>query len=121
MMRDLTRGGLGSALNEISSSTKKGFDIDLTKLPVQHEVKMASDMLGINPIYLANEGNICIFCDNSISSKLLDILHENKYTKMARIIGKVSKTRESRVLGKNKDGEIEEIEYLYGKELARLC
>ncbi|MBD3280334.1 hydrogenase expression/formation protein HypE [Candidatus Dojkabacteria bacterium] len=121
MIRDLTRGGLGSALNEISEAMKAGIDINLDDLPIQHEVKMASDMLGINPIYLANEGNMCIFCDPSVTTELVDMLHKKSYTREARSIGKVSRDRKEKVLAKDENDKVSEVEYLYGKELARLC
>lgn len=120
-MRDLTRGGLGSALNEISEAIKKGFDIQFDEIPVQHEVKMASEMLGVNPIYLANEGNIGIFVDPEYSQRILEILRKNKYGTNAKIIGKVSDKRENDVIAKKKDGESFIIEHLYGTELPRLC
>ncbi len=120
-MRDLTRGGLGSALNEISEAINMGFDIQFDEIPIQHEVKMASDMLGVNPIYLANEGNICIFVDHKDSRKVLEILRKNNYGQNAKIIGKVSDERENEVIATKKDGESFIIEHLYGMELPRLC
>lgn len=120
-MRDLTRGGLGSALNEISEAVKKGFDILYDEIPIQHEVKMASDMLGVNPIYLANEGNICIFVDPLFSQKVLEVLKQNKYGVNSKIIGKVSEQRENEVIATKSDGETFIIEHLYGMELPRLC
>lgn len=120
-MRDLTRGGLGSALNEISDAIRKGLDVDYDEIPIQHEVRMASDMLGVNPMYLANEGNICLFVDPSHSEKILAVLKKNKYGENAKIIGKVSSKRENEVIATKNDGESFIIEHLYGMELPRLC
>lgn len=120
-MRDLTRGGLGSALNEISDSINKGFDINMDAIPIQHEVRMASDMLGVNPIYLANEGNICIFANTNYTQAILEILYCNKYGKNAKVIGKVSDIRDKSVIGITEDGDEVLIEHLYGMELPRLC
>lgn len=120
-MRDLTRGGLGSALNEISEAIGKGFDINFDEIPVQHEVKMASDMLGVNPIYLANEGNICIFVNPKYTEEILRVLHKNQYGRNAKVIGKVSDKRTTGVVATKKDGSELLIEHLYGMELPRLC
>ncbi len=118
-MRDLTRGGLGSALNEISEAIHKGIEIKLKDLPIQHETKMAADMLGVNPMYLANEGNLVIFCNPSISSDLVAELQKDKYGKNAKIIGKVKK--DNKVVGIDDQGNTSLIEHLYGQELPRLC
>ncbi len=121
LMRDLTRGGLGAAMNEISSAIQMGIDIDLESLPIQHEVKMASDMLGINPIHLANEGNLCIFCDKAIAPLLIKKLKTTKYGQHSAIVGHINSERKSKVIGLSKYSEETLITSLYGKELPRLC
>lgn len=120
-IRDLTRGGLGSALNEISESISKKVEVELDQLPIQHEVNMASDMLGVNPIYLANEGSLVVFSDPSISNELVSCFKANKYGKNSRIVGKVMSGKGSGVVGVNIQGDRHLIEHLYGQELPRLC
>lgn len=120
-MRDLTRGGLGSALNEIASAVKKGIRVNLYSLPIQHETKMASDMLGISPIYLANEGCLCIICDPKIADKVIMTLRVHKYGSQAVKVGFITDERPSTVIGINRDGDMQVIDHLYGKELPRLC
>lgn len=120
-IRDLTRGGLGSALNEISDSISKKVEVELDQLPIQYEVKMASDMLGVNPIYLANEGSLVVFSDPSISNELVSCFKANKYGKNSRIVGKVMSGKGSGVVGVNIQGDRQLIEHLYGQELPRLC
>lgn len=120
-MRDLTRGGLGSALNEISTAINKGIEIRSHQIPIQQETQMAADMLGVNPIYLANEGTLVIFCSPYISNDVIAVLKADKYGKHSSIVGKVKATQENNVISINKDGEIKIIEHLYGQELSRLC
>lgn len=120
-MRDLTRGGLGSALNEISTVIKKSIEIRSYDIPIQQETQMAADMLGINPIYLANEGTLVIFCSPDVSNDVIAILKADKYGKKSSIIGKVKTKQENHVISVNKDGEIKIIDHLYGQELPRLC
>ena len=120
-MRDLTRGGLGSALNEISEAIHKGIEVKLKDIPIQHETKMAADMLGVNPMYLANEGNLVIFCEPNITNEFLSELQKDKYSKNVKVIGKVKVTTENKVIGLDAQGNSSIIEHLYGQELPRLC
>lgn len=108
-------------MNEIAEAIGMGAEIELENIPLQHETKMAADMLGVNPIYLANEGNLVVFCSPEITEKTLKILHQDKYGKPAAVIGKIKKTKNNQVFGLNKEGEIKVIEHLYGQELPRLC
>ncbi len=120
-MRDITRGGVGCIFNEIASEISLSIHMDEKSIPKQHETIMAAEMLGIDPLYLANEGSICIFCDPSISEKLVDTLTKYDYTKHAQVCGSVKKTGDVNVCLNSLDGEIKVIGYLQGKQLPRLC
>lgn len=120
-MRDMTRGGLGCIFNEIASEILLGIHLEEDSIPMQYETIMAAEMLGIDPIYLANEGNICIFCDQSISNNLIDTLRNYDYTKHAKICGTVKNTGNIDVCINCKDGDVKVISYLQGKQLPRLC
>ncbi|NTU46788.1 hydrogenase expression/formation protein HypE [Candidatus Roizmanbacteria bacterium] len=120
-MRDLTRGGLGSALNEISDAIHKELIVNQCDLPIMRETQMAADMLGINPLYLANEGCLSIICKPNITSKVLNTLHKNKYGINAVKVGFVTENNKQQVTGLRVDGTSEIIEHLYGQELPRLC
>lgn len=120
-MRDLTRGGLGCIFNEIASEISLSIGLEEKFIPKQHETIMAAEMLGIDPLYLANEGNICIFCDPSISNHLLSVLTKHNYTQHAQICGTVKSKGNTGVYLNNDDGEIRIINYLQGKQLPRLC
>ena len=120
-MRDLTRGGLGSALNEISTAINKGIEIKLYEIPIQQETQMAADMLGVNPIYLANEGTLVIFCSPDVANDVIAVLKADKYGKKSSVVGKVKRTKDNKVISVNNEGEIKLIDHLYGQELPRLC
>ncbi len=82
---------------------------------------MAADMLGINPIYLANEGCLSIICDPKVTDKVIMTLRAHKYGYYSVKVGFITNERPGTVIGVNKDGDILAIEHLYGKELPRLC
>lgn len=120
---DLTRGGLGAALNEIVYAIKKDINIVDSDIPIQNETKMATEMLGISPIYLANEGCLCIFCNPQITNTLLDLLKTLQYGRDASCIGSVTPGNglTSRVYLKTLRGTKTILQNLYGMELPRLC
>lgn len=118
--RDLTRGGLGTALTELASDGSFGIDIEHEAIPMQREVLMAADMLGLDPIYLANEGCALFFCEPSKADELLEVLHEETYGSHAACIGTVVARADSTVLARSAAGE-RIIEPLVGAQLPRLC
>lgn len=120
-MRDVTRGGLATVLNEIATDIKIGISIEIPEIPIQHETRMAAELLGLNPMYLANEGCCCIFCSPEIVHDLLALLRNHKYGVHAKRIGKVGQFGVSNVTGVNEDGSSQRIECLVGRELPRLC
>lgn len=120
-MRDITRGGLGCIFNEIASDISLSIYLEEVAIPIQYETIMATEMLGIDPLYLANEGNICIFCDPIISEYLVSTLKNHDYTKHAKICGVVKNTGNSDVCLINQDSSTRIITYLQGKQLPRLC
>ena len=120
-IRDITRGGLATVLNEISSDISAGISIDISKVPIQHETKMAAELLGLDPLYLANEGCCCIFCAPDVTTQVLSVLREHPYGRMAARIGKVDSTFSSSVTGIYENGVRKPIECLVGLPLPRLC
>lgn len=120
-IRDVTRGGLSAVFHEYAKSTGFSIFFEEKMLPILHETTMAADMLGINPIHLANEGCICIFVKPSEEEKVLGILRNNKYGKEAKTIGYVSNAKSSKVIMIQSDGSEKMLEELIGAELPRLC
>lgn len=120
-IRDVTRGGLSAVLHEFAGNLGLNMVFDHKKLPLLPETIMAADMLGINPINLANEGCICLFVDPSEEEKILEILKENKYGKNAVTIGYVSEKTDANVIMIDENGNEKVLEELIGAELPRLC
>ncbi len=90
-MRDPTRGGVVSVLNETVEGTQYGIVIDETRLPIKKQVKGASEILGLDPLYIANEGKIVVFADKNKAERILTIMRAHPLGKHAAIIGKVVK------------------------------
>ncbi len=120
-MRDITRGGLGTVLNEMADAAGVSIRIEEERLPIQHETAMAANMLGVNPMYLANEGNLCLFVDGSRAEEILDTVRLHPYGRSAAIVGTVGERRERPVALQRGDGTETAVEVLYGAELPRLC
>ncbi|CAI0878226.1 hydrogenase expression/formation protein HypE [Serratia fonticola] len=89
-VRDVTRGGVAAVLHEYSEEINKIIEIDFNSIPLSHPTRMATDMLDVNPLYLANEGTACIFCSKDISEDLLDFLKTYSETDKSCIIGLVT-------------------------------
>jgi hydrogenase expression/formation protein HypE len=120
-MRDVTRGGLGTVLNEVADGAGVSVAIDSRRLPIQHETAMAADMLGVNPLYLANEGCLCLFVDGDAAAEILETVRLQPHGHAAEIVGSVTERGESAVSMRHADGSEETVEVLYGAELPRLC
>ena len=88
-MRDLTRGGLASALNELAESAKQKFLIDENRIPIQEPVHGACEVLGLDPLYVANEGRCVLFVPANEREKALSILHRHLVSERATDIGEV--------------------------------
>jgi hydrogenase expression/formation protein HypE len=120
-LRDPTRGGLATILNEIAQSSQVGLEIFEEKVPIRKEVRGACEMLGYDPLYVANEGKLVAFVAPGDATKILKAMHKNKYGKNARIIGKVVKKPEGRVILKTRIGGSRILDMLLGAQLPRIC
>jgi hydrogenase expression/formation protein HypE len=120
-MRDITRGGLGTVLNEVADGAGVSMRVEQPALPIQHETAMAADMLGVDPLYLANEGNICMFVDGDAATDVLELVRWHPHGRAARIVGTVHERTGSAVTMTRADGTEAVVELLYGAELPRLC
>ncbi len=120
-MRDITRGGLGTVLNEMADAGGVSIALEQDKLPIQHETAMAADMLGVNPMYLANEGNLCLFVDGTHAQEILETVRLHPYGRAAEIVGTVRERGGRPVALHHDDGTETTVEVLYGAELPRLC
>jgi hydrogenase expression/formation protein HypE len=117
--RDLTRGGLASALNEIATSSRLASTITETAIPVREDVAGACEILGLDPLYIANEGRFILFLPSADVEKACSILqHINPE---ARVIGEVSSEKKALVTMKSMMGTTRVVDMLSGEQLPRIC
>jgi hydrogenase expression/formation protein HypE len=121
VLRDPTRGGLSTTLNEIALSSKVDIEINEGDIPVQEEVRAACEILGYDPLYLANEGKLVAFIPSEIAPDMLKKMRKNKYGKESRIIGRVVKKSEGKVYLDTKIGGKRIVDMLTGEQLPRIC
>jgi hydrogenase expression/formation protein HypE len=120
-MRDVTRGGLGTVLNEMAEAGGVSIWVDEERLPILHETEMAADMLGVNPMYLANEGCLAVFVEGAQAEAALELIRSHPYGQDAQIVGVVGEQSDPPVALRHADGSQSTIELLRGAELPRLC
>jgi hydrogenase expression/formation protein HypE len=121
VLRDPTRGGLASVLNEISKQSNVGIEIYENKIPVKQAVQAACEILGFDPLYVANEGKLVAFLSPDCTNSILDAMRENEYGQGSVIIGRVVEEHPGRVLMKTTIGSTRVIDTLAGEMLPRIC
>ena len=124
-MRDVTRGGLGTVLNEFSSASKCAIELQEEALPVSAAVKDFCGILGLDPMYMGNEGKMVLSVHKDDAEKALVTIRESRYGNDAAIIGKVSKkdgdADNNNVVLCTKIGGKRIIGLMYGEGLPRIC
>jgi hydrogenase expression/formation protein HypE len=120
-LRDPTRGGLATTLNELARQSKAGIVVEEAKIPVKEEVKAACELLGLDPIYVANEGKLVAVVDPADADKILAQMRQNGYGRDAAIIGEVTKEHLGKVVMKTKLGPSRIVDMLSGELLPRIC
>lgn len=121
MMRDPTRGGLASALNEIAESANVGILINEQAIPIDEQVKSACELLGFDPLYVANEGKMIIVVPPSEVDAVLDIMHSDPLGRDAAVIGEVVDSHHGTVVMKTRIGGMRVVDMLSGEQLPRIC
>ncbi len=121
VLRDPTRGGLATSLNEIAIQAQVGMLIDEKTLPVGPEVQAACEMLGFDPLYIANEGKLIAIVEHSFASEILAAMRNHPQGKEAAIIGRVTENCEPRVRLKTSFGTLRVVDMLPGEMLPRIC
>jgi hydrogenase expression/formation protein HypE len=120
-MRDLTRGGLASALADMCASCGFSFEIEEKLIPVSVAVRSACGILGIDPLSAANEGKICLFCAPDCAEKVLSVLKKNAYGKDAAAVGFVGDKAGGPVYLKTAIGSKRVLRAPDGEVLPRIC
>lgn len=121
VMRDPTRGGVSGTLNEIAQTAHVEIVLDETLLPIPQEVEGASEILGLDPLYIANEGLVLIFLPKEKADEALSILQSFEEGKQAAVIGSVSATGKGLVKMKTIYGNYRIVDMLSGEQLPRIC
>jgi hydrogenase expression/formation protein HypE len=120
-LRDLTRGGLASALNEIATFARVHVSILEKAVPVHEQVQGACEILGLDPLYVANEGRFVAFVAEPDSAAALDVLHSFEASREARVIGNVSAASTGIVTISSRIGVQRILDLLSGEQLPRIC
>ena len=121
VLRDPTRGGLATSLVEISEQSNVTIELNEPSLPFKPAVKAACEMLGFDPLYVANEGKLVAFVKESDAESVLDVMKKTKYGEDAAVIGKVIGTGRSQVRLKTAIGGTRLVDMLPGEMLPRIC
>jgi hydrogenase expression/formation protein HypE len=120
-MRDPTRGGISSSLNEIAASSKVGIELIERQIPVREEVRGACEMLGLDPLYVANEGKLIAIVAAESAQDLLAAMHRHPLGRDARLIGKVCEEHPRLVTMRTDLGTHRIVDMLSGDQLPRIC
>lgn len=121
MMRDPTRGGLSGSLNEIARTAALGIEIDERSIPIKEEVKGICELLGFDPLYIANEGKVIVIADNKSGEKVLSLMRAHPLGKEAQIIGRVVEDNPGVVNMKTIIDSNRIVDMLSGEQLPRIC
>jgi len=120
-MRDPTRGGLASTLNEIALASDAGVVIDEAKLPVRQEVQSACELLGLDPVYVANEGKAVFFVAPEAAHQVLEVLQAHPLCREAARIGHVTAEHKRMLVARTAMGANRVIPTMIGEQLPRIC
>ena len=120
-MRDVTRGGLITVLNEFAQASECGIVVEETSLPIRKQVRGMCEILGLDPLYLANEGKLVAIVPAANAQDVLNVMQENDAGKHAAIIGKVVASERRQVLLTTSFGTQRIADVLVGDQLPRIC
>lgn len=121
LMRDPTRGGLATTLNELAQQSGVGMVLDETAIPVSPAVRAACECLGVDPLYVANEGKLVAICAPEDAGRALDVLRADPLGRQAAQIGEVVADPHRFVRLRSSFGGIRLLDWLFSDELPRIC
>jgi hydrogenase expression/formation protein HypE len=121
VLRDPTRGGIATSLNEIALQSHVGIMIYEDTIPIKPAVEAACEMLGFDSLYVANEGKLIVIVDKINADSLLTVMKEHPLGTDAAIIGTVTERPDTHVLLKTTFGTTRMIEMMSGEMLPRIC
>jgi hydrogenase expression/formation protein HypE len=121
VLRDPTRGGLASALNEIATASRTGIRIEEADIPLREEVRGACEILGLDPLYVANEGKCLAIVDRGKAEVVLSALREDPLGREAAVIGEVVEDHPGKTVLRSRIGGSRVVDMLSGEQLPRIC
>ena len=120
-LRDLTRGGLAAVLNELAEASNVGVEFDETKVPLKGAVLAACEMLGLDPLFIANEGKLVAFVPEKQAERCLASMRKQPYGQEAAIIGQVVADHPGMVVARTSVGGSRVVDLPAGELLPRIC
>lgn len=120
-LRDPTRGGLATVLNEWMTQADLGFYLEESKIPIREAVAGACELLGLDPLYIANEGKLVAICPPEESQQLVKAMQQHPLGRYAAVIGHVTSDAPHFVQLKTKLGGVRNVDWLVGEQLPRIC
>lgn len=120
-LRDPTRGGLSATLNEIAGQAGVGMHINEDAIPIKEEVRAACEFLGLDPLHVANEGKVVVFCEAAAADNVLAIMKDHPLGKESSIIGEVVEDSHSFVEIETAFGGKRILDWIAGEQLPRIC
>lgn len=120
-MRDITRGGLATVLKELAATSNTTIELEEEKLPVTPQVKDFCGLLGLDPLYMGNEGKLVALVPAEQAQKAVDAIHSAKYGNDACIVGYVNNAAPGKLHIRTRIGGIRNLEVLQGEGLPRIC
>lgn len=121
LLRDPTRGGVATVLSEVARDTRLGIDIAQKYIPVDEQVNGACEILGLDPLYVANEGIFLAVVDTSIAEAMVTKMRSNEHCRNAAIIGEVVEAHPRQVVLTSRIGGKRVVNMLTGEQLPRIC
>ena len=121
VLRDPTRGGLGTTLNEIAAQSNAGIRIQEERIPIKDSVTGVCELLGFDPLYIANEGKLIAVVKAEDADRVLDIMHQSEFGEQAAVIGEVVADNPGRVVMDTLIGGSRIVDMLTGEQLPRIC
>lgn len=120
-LRDVTRGGLATVLNEFASASSCCIELNEQDIPVSDEVRGFCGILGLDPLYMGNEGKLVAVVEKEDAQKAVELMRKAKYGEHAQIIGSVTAGQAGTLLVKTPVGGTRIVSELYGEGLPRIC
>jgi len=120
-MRDPTRGGVSSALNEIATQSRVGIELEERAIPVREEVRGACEVLGLDPLYVANEGKLLAIVAPGVADRMIEAMRRHPLGEQAAIIGEVADAHPGLVTMHTTVGPSRVVDMLAGDQLPRIC